>query len=105
MFPVIEEDTGCINEEAIGAINEPAIGAIIALKNPSPCFSISFFTVSVAPSINRPEYSSDFIILVIASISSFEMNEVNPFPAVTAPLPLIFLSNLSIADEAVSLLI
>ena len=30
---------------------------------------------------------------------SFEINEVNPFPALTAPVPLIFLSSLFIAFE------
>ena len=30
-------------------------------------------------------------------MSSFKINKVNPFPALTAPLPLIFLSNLFIA--------
>ena len=30
---------------------------------------------------------------------SFEINKVNPFPALTAPFPLIFLSNLFIAFE------
>ena len=32
-------------------------------------------------------------------MSSFEINKVNPFPALTAPFPLIFLSNLFIAIE------
>ena len=33
-------------------------------------------------------------------ISSFKINKVNRFPALTAPFPLIFLSNLLIAFEA-----
>ena len=32
-------------------------------------------------------------------MSSFEINEVNPFPALTAPVPLIFLSSLFIEFE------
>ena len=63
-FPEIafinEETTGCINEETIGAINEAAIGAIIAPRNSPFCFLISCFTASVAPSINRPDFSGDF---------------------------------------------
>ena len=34
---------------------------------------------------------------------SFEMNKVNPFPALTAPRALIFLSKLSIIDEVANL--
>ena len=40
------------------------------------------------------------MILIISFISSFKVNTVNPFPACTAPFPLIFLSNLFIAFEA-----
>ena len=40
------------------------------------------------------------MILIISFISSFEIKKVNPFPAITAPFPLIFLSNLFIAFEA-----
>ena len=57
------------------------------------------FTVSVTPSINTPESSNDFMILIISFISLMEINKVNPFPAVTAPFPLTFLSNLFIAFE------
>ena len=39
------------------------------------------------------------MILIISFISSFEINKVNPFPTLTAPFPLIFLSNLLIALE------
>ena len=84
----------CINEETIGAINEAPIDAIIVPKNPPSYFFDSCFTISVAPSINRPESSGHFTILIISSISSYEMNNVNPFPALTAPYPLVFLSNL-----------
>ena len=94
-----EEANGCINQEAIGAINEAAIRTIIASRNPPFCFSISCFTVSVAPSINRPDFSSDSTTLIVSSISSFEMKKMNPIPVITAPFPLTFLSNLSKADE------
>ena len=36
-------------------------------------------------------------MILIIFISSFEINKVNTFPAITAPFPLIFLSNLFIA--------
>ena len=39
------------------------------------------------------------MILIKSFISSFEINEVNPFPALTAPFPLIFLSDLLISFE------
>ena len=35
------------------------------------------FTVSVTPSINTPEFSLDFMIVIILSTSSFEINKVN----------------------------
>ena len=63
-------------------------------------FFISCFTVSVTPSINTSKSSNDFIILIISFISLFEINKVNPFPALTTPFPLTFLSNLFIAFEA-----
>ena len=50
-------------------------------------------------SINTPESSDEFVILVVSFISSFKINNVNLFPALTAPFPLIFLSNLFIALE------
>ena len=40
------------------------------------------------------------MVLIISLISSFEINKVNPFPAVTAPFPVIFLSSLFIAFKA-----
>ena len=86
-----EEITGCTNEAAKGANKAPG--------NPPSCFYISSFTFSVAPSINTPESSNGFIIFIISFISSFEINKVNHFPAQTAPLLLIFLSNLFIALE------
>ena len=85
-----DEINGCINEEAIVAIDEAAIGAIIAPRNPPSCFFISCFIVSALLSINRPEFSSDFMIQIISSTSSFEMNKVNPSHALMDPHPLIF---------------
>ena len=103
-FPAIafinEEATGCINEEAIGTINQAAIGPIVAPRKLLSCFFfISYFTVSIAPSINRPCFSSDSKILIISFISPFEMNKVNLFLALTTPFALIFLSNLSNTDK------
>ena len=86
-----EEITVCTNEAAIGANKAP--------RNPYSCFFISCFTVSVTLSSNTPESSKDFIILIISFVSSFEINKVNPFPARTAPFPLIFLSKLFITFE------
>ena len=86
-------------------------------KNQSFLIFISSFTASLTPSINTPKSCNDFIIF-ISFISSFEINTVNPFPALTAPFPLknlhfeintfpaltapfplIFLSNLFVALE------
>ena len=53
------------------------------------------------PSINTFESSNDFMILIISFLSSFKMNKVNHFPALTAPFGLIFLSNLFIAFEVI----
>ena len=75
-------------------------GANIASRNPPTCFFISCFTVSVSQSINTPESSDDFMILIIPFISLYEINKVNPFHALTAPFPLIFLSNLFTAFES-----
>ena len=81
---------GCINEEAIDAINRAAIDAIIAQRNPPYCFFILCFNVSIAPSINRLGFSSDFTISIISYISSFKINRVNLFPTLTAPSHLFF---------------
>ena len=40
------------------------------------------------------------MIIIISIIFSFEKDKVNPSPPLTAPFPLIFLSNLFIAFEA-----
>ena len=72
-----------------------AKGANKAPRNRPSCF-FYFMFYCFSNSIN----SNDFMILTISLISSFEINKVNPFPALTAPFPLIFLSNLFIAFEA-----
>ena len=86
-------------EEIIGCTIEAAKGANKAPRSPPSCFFILCFTVSVTPSINTLECSNDFMILIISFISSFEVNKGNLFPALTAPFPLIFLSNLFDAFE------
>ena len=86
-----EEITVCTNEAAKGANKAP--------RNLPFSFFISCFTVSVTPSNNTPESSNDFMILIIPFISLLEINKVNPFSALTAPFPLIFLSSLFIAFE------
>ena len=80
-----EEITGCINDAAKSANKPPRI--------PPSYLFISSFPVSVNPSINTPESSNDFIIFITSFISLFAINKVNPFPALTALFPLIFLSN------------
>ena len=45
------------------------------------------FTVLLIPVINTPEFSSDFVTLIISSKSSFEMTKVIPFPTLTVHLP------------------
>ena len=57
------------------------------------------FTDSVTPTNNELESSNGFMVLIISSISSFEINKLNPFPALTAPFPIIFLSIFLIAFE------
>ena len=86
-----KEITSCTTEAAKGANKVP--------RNPLYYFFISCFTVSVTPLINTLESSNEFIILVIPFISSFKINRINPFPALTATFPLIFLSNLLITFE------
>ena len=39
------------------------------------------------------------MILIISFISSFKINKLNPFPVLTAPFSLIYLSNLFILFE------
>ena len=41
--------------------------------------------------VNTPEFSRDFMILIISSISSFEMTKMIPLTALTIPFPLIFI--------------
>ena len=40
-------------------------------RNLRYCFLISYFTLSLTRSINRPEFSVNFMILIILSLSSF----------------------------------
>ena len=75
-----------------------AIGASKARRNLACCFFISCFTGSITPSINTLQSSHDFMILILF-VSSFEINKVNPSPALIASFPLIILSNLFIALE------
>ena len=49
------------------------------------------------------KFSSGFITFIILFISLFEMKKVIPFPALTAPFPFIFLSNLLITLEMILL--
>ena len=88
----VEEITGCSNKAAKGANKTP--------RNPPSYFSISYFTASVTLSINIS--SNDFMILKISFIPSLKINEVNPFPALTAILKKIFFffQNFLIAFEA-----
>ena len=87
-------------EEIPGCTNEAAKGAHKAGRNPPSWFFYFVFTISVTSSINTFDYSNDFMILTISFISSFEINNVKTFTALTTPFPLIFLSNLFIALEA-----
>ena len=56
-------------------------------------FLLIFLSIETLESLN------DFRILVISFRSSFEINRVNPFPALTARFSLIFLPNLFISFE------
>ena len=49
--------------------------------------------------MNTPESSNGFTISIISFIFLFELNEANPFPALAAPFPPIFLSKLFIGFE------
>ena len=54
-----------INEEAKGCISEEARDAIIASRNWYSCVLISCFTVTVAPSLKRHNFSSDSAVLIM----------------------------------------
>ena len=84
--PLLPFDT----EEITGSTIEVTYGALIACSNKS-AFLFSYF-ISL-------EFSSDLMILLISSMSFFELNKINLFPALTAPFPLIFLLNLFIVFE------
>lgn len=94
-------DIALINEEVIGCINKEAMdtvtkAAIVPINSPFCFFS---FHVLVAPSVNSPEFYSDSTILIISSLSSFEINKVNYFPVLTVRFRFAFLSNLCITFE------
>ena len=52
---------------------------------------ISCFPVLLLPSINTPEFYSDFMFLLKASLYLLEMVKVIPFPALETPRSHIFL--------------
>ena len=62
-------------------------------RNPPSCCFISCFTASLTPSSNTPEFSSDFMILIISFIFSFEMPKMIYFPTLTTPCPRISLNS------------
>ena len=90
LLPVIPS----IPEEITGFITKAAKGANKAARNPPSRFFTSCFTASVTPSINTPESSKNFTILITSSISSFKIRKVNPFPPLTLPFPFILLLQL-----------
>ena len=71
-------------------IDEPKVPHKIP-RNPPSCLFISCFIVSLIPSINTPKFSSDFTILIVSSIFSFEMAKVIAFPALYDSSPTLFL--------------
>ena len=73
---------------------------MLTTRNQLSVFFISWFTVSVTPSINSPESSNNFMIFKMSFISSLKMNKVNPFPAMIVHFPSIYLLNLFFAFEA-----
>ena len=87
--------SSCISEETIGAINE----AVIGTEKSTFLFSYFMFYYLTAPSINRLDFSRDSNILIISSISSFDIRKLNPIPALRVSCPLYFLSNLSNIGE------
>ena len=68
-------------------------------KKPTFMFFIASFNVSVAPSLNKRESSSSFTIMITSSISSFEMNNLNLFPVLTASYPPTFDSKSFTTDD------
>ena len=74
LLPLIRFTT----EEISGCTNEATKGTNKAPRNLSFCSFISCFTVSVNPSINTPESSNDFVVLIKSLRSLFEI-KVNPF--------------------------
>ena len=80
--------------------NEVAKGVNKAQKNPSSCNFISSFIVSITLAINTHKSSNDFMILIRSfTFFYFEINKLNPVPALTALSPLISHSNFFIVFE------
>ena len=90
-----EEVTGCINEKKHRCYQWNSYSYHHRPKKPTFLSFISCFTDSVATSINRPDFYIDSTILIISSISLFEINEADLFLVLTTPFPLIFISILS----------
>ena len=87
-----EEITGCTNEAAKGANKAP--------RNPLSFFVFcSCFTVLATPSINTPESSNDFIILIILFICSFDKKYSKFFSSSDSSFSTYFLVKLFIALE------
>ena len=84
----------------ISVISELKISKVLVQHQEIHPLVFFIFHVLLTPSINTLESSSDFMILLILFISSFEINKVNLFPALTFPFPFIFLSNLFKIDQA-----
>ena len=82
-------------EGIIGCTNEAAKRADKAPRNPPPSFFYFMFYCFSKFIVNTPKSTKDFMIL-ISLISSFKINQVNPFPVLTAHFPLIFPSYLFI---------
>ena len=89
-----EEVTGCTNEAVKDANKAGTKSAFVF---------VLCYTVSVTPSINTFKSSNNFMILKTSFISSFEINRVNPFLALAASFPFVFLSNVFIALEVILL--
>ena len=88
------------NKEITGCTNEVAKDANKVPRNPPSClFYFMFYCFTVTPSTNTPKFPHGFMILIISFICSFQINKVNPFPTLTTPSQLVFLSNLFIAFE------
>ena len=79
----------------IGCTNEMAKHADKASRNPPPSFFYFMFYFFSKFIVHTPKSTKDFMIL-ISLMSSFKINQGNPFPVLTAHFPLIFPSYLFI---------